>query len=113
MFDSWGTFPKGILYGNMVDMGNYDECIGNKKYINDNITIRGRYCFAQPLSSSRIKIRIGICFPSSCSALHMDMFLKQLLLKILGFNDTQPVVREENCRVSGNQFQDGLFIFTM
>lgn len=113
MVDSWGTFPKGILYGNMIDMGNYDECIENKKYMNDNLTIKGKYCFAQPLSSQRINIRIGICFPSSCSAMHMDTFLRQLLQKLLSFNATQPIVREENCRVNTNEQQDGLFIFTM
>lgn len=27
VIDSWGRLPAGILYGNLKDLGNYDECL--------------------------------------------------------------------------------------
>lgn len=114
VLDAWGTFPRGVLYGNMYDMGNYDECRGSEKSIDESITIKGKYCFAQPLSSQRINIRIGVCFPTNCSAMQLDMFLREMLQKLLGLNVTQAVVKEENCRVTeNNKAQTGLFICTV
>jgi len=111
VIDSWGTFPNGLLYGNVIDMGNYDECIGINKAIPDNYKIKGKYCFAK--ISLQVDIRIAICFPSSCSAAHMDTFFKQLLNKLLNVNFTKEIVSEETCKTSDKEPLNGLTIFTM
>lgn len=41
--------PKGILQGNSVDLGNYHQCLGINREIDDMI-INGKYC----------RIRIGL-----------------------------------------------------
>ncbi|EDW67403.1 uncharacterized protein Dvir_GJ24124 [Drosophila virilis] len=114
MFDSWGTFPKGVIYGNLMDMGNYDECIGITKAIGDSHAIKGKYCFAGlSLAQLGIRIRTAVCFPASCAATHMDTFLQQLLQKLLNIQITQPLVSEDSCRTSDREPNDALTIFTI
>ncbi|EDV92767.1 O-acyltransferase like protein [Drosophila grimshawi] len=117
MFDSWGTFPKGLLMGNIYDMGNYDECIGIQKTISDKYRIQGKYCMAKlPILKSLgipLDLNIGICLPASCSATNMSMFLKQMLQKLIGININTQLVTEENCKTSDREPFDGLAIFTI
>ncbi|KAH8360223.1 hypothetical protein KR093_011438 [Drosophila rubida] len=113
MFDSWGNLPKGFLYGNTIDMGNYDECIAINQAISSSHSLQGKYCFAVlPIASHGIYIRTGICFPASCSTTHMDAFLGQLLKRLLNLNTSPFSVSQESCRTSERESQDGLFIFT-
>lgn len=47
MFDAWAKGPpSGILYGNTVDYGNYDQCLSiNHELGNDNsFAIKGQHC---------------------------------------------------------------------
>ncbi|XP_062124809.1 nose resistant to fluoxetine protein 6-like [Drosophila sulfurigaster albostrigata] len=114
MFDSWGTLPKGFLYGNTIDMGNYDECITINQVISDDYNLRGKYCFAVlPIASHGIYIRSAVCFPSSCSATHIDAFMGQLLKKLLNVTTTPFRVSEDSCRTLEREPEDGLFIFTI
>lgn len=114
VFDSWGSFPKGLLYGNLIDMGNYDECVGIKKAITDNLNIQGKYCRAKlTLIESVPNLQVGICLPASCSAANMNTFLKQLIQKLFGLNLNSQFVSEDACRTSDREPFDGLTIFTM
>lgn len=50
--DAWGKLPSGILYGNLFDLGNFDECLSARTFQNlaDTITsteIKGKYCLVQ------------------------------------------------------------------
>lgn len=45
VLDSTGRIPVGLMKGNMIDLGVYDECVNiNHKLEND--TIKGRYCYS-------------------------------------------------------------------
>lgn len=114
MLDAWGTFPKGVLYGNQIDFGNYDECIGINKAISDGHTIKGKYCFAGlPIAKLGISLRTAVCFPASCTATDMNKFLQPLLEKLLNIKVTKPLVTEATCRTNERVELDGLTIFTM
>ncbi|XP_062124806.1 nose resistant to fluoxetine protein 6-like isoform X1 [Drosophila sulfurigaster albostrigata] len=114
MIDAWGTFPKGLLYGNIMDMGNYDECIGINKAIADNYNIKGKYCFARvPFPIELVDVRIAICFPSSCSSDLMDTFFKQLFNRLLNVTVTKQIVNDDYCKTAEKEAFDGLTIFTI
>lgn len=58
MIDSWTKFQAGVSYGNLVDLGNYDQCLDFKYRSSDeNIgLIQGQHCLiyyhATPNASS-------------------------------------------------------------
>lgn len=118
MIDAWGSIPSGILYLNLVDVGNYGECIK----ISQN-AIRGKYCLAElPLFSllgidaSTIrssKLKIGICFPATCTAAHMDTLLNKIVQQALGVTSTSQLVNANSCRTNEAQTLDGLAILAM
>lgn len=98
-----------------MDMGNYDECIGINKLISDNYKIQGKYCMIKipiiPAVSS--ELRIGVCFPSTCSAANMNTFLEQILKALLQTTLAGQLVSEDTCKTSDTEPLDGLAIFTM
>ena len=67
-FDSFGKVGAGILSGNVVYLGYYDQCIniGNTEFCRFpfNVTVIPN-TFALP---NGIIFEVGMCFPSSCSA---------------------------------------------
>lgn len=53
MYDSWGKTPSGMLYGNTMSFGNFDQCLDftyNISDLNEN-TIRGQYCLTSQVAS--------------------------------------------------------------
>lgn len=46
MFDALPKFPVGLMYGNMYQLGNFEECIHMKHVTDDGIQIKGQYCLA-------------------------------------------------------------------
>ena len=83
VFDASTKFPHGILYGNTIDLGNFDECVELSLPFK-NSTIEGQYCLIQveydqkdsnsikvknpfafehsPTDSAWQKIKVNICF---------------------------------------------------
>lgn len=65
MFDASSKIPNGILQGNLVDLGNYDQCLSISHEIPDDHTIKGKYCQIKiPLppeisSTKEVKKKIG------------------------------------------------------
>ncbi|XP_026849662.1 nose resistant to fluoxetine protein 6 [Drosophila persimilis] len=119
MFDSWGSLPSGMLYGNMWDLGNYDECLNVDHAVSASHSVRGKYCFAQvslaPSISSLLNIKTAVCFPASCTAANMDTLLRQLFEKLLNVEigaDLQ-LVDESTCQTAQREPYDGLTIFTI
>lgn len=49
VIDAWGKIPAGILYGNLNDFGNFDECFdqSNVDLQNDTSPILFQYCLAE------------------------------------------------------------------
>lgn len=49
MIDAWGKIPAGVFYGNLLEFGNFDECLSVQHNSNiENIgDIMGQYCIAR------------------------------------------------------------------
>lgn len=43
VIDAGIRIPRGILQGNLVDLGNYHQCLGINKQ-KDDMVIEGKYC---------------------------------------------------------------------
>ncbi|CAF1279439.1 unnamed protein product [Rotaria sordida] len=76
ILDSWGKpLPSGLLKGNNLWVGNYDECL-DPLYQHDNKTFLkqtfdGHYCALlprgmKPQQTMAYGLILGICVPSSC-----------------------------------------------
>ncbi|KAH8421520.1 hypothetical protein KR009_010927, partial [Drosophila setifemur] len=119
MIDSWGSLPSGILNGNLIDMGNFDECLGIDHAVSTSHSVQGKYCFARfelaPSISSYLALKTAVCFPASCSAAHMDIMLRQLFQQLLNVELSPDVelVRESSCHTAEREPFDGLTIFTI
>ncbi|XP_017156723.1 nose resistant to fluoxetine protein 6-like [Drosophila miranda] len=119
MFDSWGSLPSGMLYGNMWDLGNFDECLNVDHAVSASHSVQGKYCFARfslaPSISSLPNIKTAVCFPASCTAANMDTLLRQLFKQLLNVEisaDLQ-LVDESTCKTAQREPYDGLTIFTI
>lgn len=90
MADASSKSVTGVLYGNVVDLGNFDECI-NVAVADDVASFTGQYGLlvldiqAGPNSSAAtsnsssfrtaLSVRLAACFPSTCSASEMEAAL--------------------------------------
>lgn len=123
MIDAWGSKPAGILSLNVIDLGNYDECIKINKLISSNHEVKGKYClaslpFAKMLGINStiirsVNLKIGVCFPSSCSATNMDTFLNRAIQQLLNVNYSGELIRPNTCKTSEREPLTGLTIFTI
>ncbi|EDV46714.1 nose resistant to fluoxetine protein 6 [Drosophila erecta] len=119
MIDSWGTLPSGILYGNLIDLGNFDECLGIDHSVTSAHNVQGKYCLSKlqlaPSISTFLALKTAVCFPASCSAAHMDMMLRRLLQNLLSIelNPEVPLVNEATCKTADRAPYDALTIFTI
>ncbi|KAH8396111.1 hypothetical protein KR222_003465, partial [Zaprionus bogoriensis] len=121
MIDSWGRPPAGMLYGNLKDLGNYDECLRIDQLLpTTGQRLRGKYCFAKLISGSpgtlsAVGVKTAVCFPASCTGQHIDTLLRQLLQQLLSVEidvETQ-LVDESSCQTAEHEAWDGLTIFTV
>jgi len=119
VIDSWGSLPSGILYGNLIDLGNFDECLGIDHFVNSSHSVQGQYCLARfplaPSISSYLALKTAVCFPASCSSAHMDSMLRRLFQNLLGIelDPNESLVRDNTCQTAEREPYDGLTIFTM
>ncbi|KAH8241173.1 hypothetical protein KR032_001440 [Drosophila birchii] len=125
VIDAWGSIPPGILTGNVYGLGNFDECLNIKKEVSLGRTIRGKYCFlgvspGEMLGIDRpiigaLSIRTATCFPASCSAVHMNTIVGQLIKQFLNSSipSTSISIIESSCQTDEPEPWDGLTIFTV
>ncbi|XP_032296332.1 nose resistant to fluoxetine protein 6 [Drosophila virilis] len=126
MIDSWGRLPAGMLYGNLKDLGNFDECIRvNQLVASTGHSLRGKYCMAKLLSGNMLAgnagalgmlgVQTAICLPASCTGEHMETLLRQLFKQLLNIElstDTQ-LINAASCQTAERESLDGLAIFTI
>ncbi|XP_060075376.1 mucin-1-like, partial [Ylistrum balloti] len=84
MIDASGKIPAGILDGNMVWMGSYDECLKV-----DTEKFQGQHCtttlsVASILGSmfdipAGLDVHLGVCMPDSCNVSETNAVLNTLL----------------------------------
>ena len=70
-FDSFGEIGAGILSGNTIFLGYYDQCIdiGNTDYCRFPFDVTLTTNTTVPSNTSvTIPLELGMCFPSSCDA---------------------------------------------
>ncbi|CAF1071940.1 unnamed protein product [Rotaria sordida] len=91
LFDSWGKpLPSGVLKGNMLWTGNYDECLdslyqpANKTFLSQPFV--GQYCTLSPsdtISEGTVSsgLTLGICVPSSCDRQSIVRLARNLFKK--------------------------------
>ncbi|XP_033728064.1 uncharacterized protein LOC117314531 [Pecten maximus] len=96
MIDASGKIPSGLLEGNMVWPGSYDECLN----VNVDGKFDGQYCTATlslasilgsifPMAAG-LDLRMGVCMPDSCTAPETKTVLNTLFgLLPLGENKLQ------------------------
>lgn len=66
MLDATAKPMSGFFAGNLQQIGNYDQCLDIKRKINDDQTIKGKYCTAgvyqantsTPLSVASVKFTV-------------------------------------------------------
>ncbi|XP_023289003.1 nose resistant to fluoxetine protein 6, partial [Orussus abietinus] len=82
VLDSSSKIQSGILIGNLVDLGMFDECI-SVDMANEKISIRGRHCMYSLISSSNSSVPVlptsSICLPSACSAQDLARLLNDTI----------------------------------
>ncbi|XP_071955722.1 nose resistant to fluoxetine protein 6-like [Antedon mediterranea] len=68
MVDSYGKPPPGILQGNILWLGLYDQCLSQSRTSNDNYdSFNGQYCLALVTNNTQLLFYVGICVPNSCN----------------------------------------------
>ncbi|KAH8280696.1 hypothetical protein KR054_000040, partial [Drosophila jambulina] len=118
MIDSWGSVPSGILTGNLIDLGNYDECLRIDHAVTNGHSVKGKYCLARfalmPNVSPILSLKTAVCLPASCSAAHMDTMLRRLFKSILNLelSSDAALVSEDKCHTAEKEPFDALTIFT-
>lgn len=69
--DAGARIPKGILTGNMVDLGNYHQCLGIDLQL-EQMHIQGKYCSILVPFSQNITLPLSSNLPFDPSALRID-----------------------------------------
>ncbi|XP_030378336.1 nose resistant to fluoxetine protein 6 [Scaptodrosophila lebanonensis] len=117
VLDAWGKLPSGLLYGHLVDMGNYESCLLG------NTNSDTKYCLASihfdmPLPSAALNslsLRIGTCIPALCSARLLNIWLNDYVNWLMEQRTTQitTLVDESNCAVARKAPMTGLDWFAV
>lgn len=110
MIDAATKIPDGILYGNIDQLGNYDQCVGVR--VNDSTaTFQGLYCRVVLFISSGVALpshvvtladstrprtsrlttragyelvlRAAVCLPSTCSPADVQQLIEQFAPEVL------------------------------
>lgn len=70
MIDASSKLPSGILMGNLVDLGMYDECVAIR-FEEAGSEIRGRHCMysvSVNIKEFKFSQTLSICLPATCDA---------------------------------------------
>ncbi|CAH0581529.1 unnamed protein product [Chrysodeixis includens] len=95
--DAGARVPKGILTGNMVDLGNYHQCLGINLQL-EQMHIQGKYCSILVPFSQNIALPLPSSLPFDPSALRID---EETAVQIDEFN-----MRRKKMRVLSGDFDD-------
>ncbi|XP_017061001.2 LOW QUALITY PROTEIN: nose resistant to fluoxetine protein 6 [Drosophila ficusphila] len=127
VFDAWGKFPQGLLYGHFADMGNYESCLSldlNKSLGNGiTITAGAKYCLShmqfeslllEAAGADALTLSIGTCIPATCSAEQLNRWLQGHLQEMFGQNPTEALlVQEQDCALAHREPLGGLDWFAI
>lgn len=80
--------PKGVTQGNLLDLGNYQQCLGINKKI-EHMTIKGKYCRISVGLNEDLINSINV---SKTNMLNEEMSMKLKMLKTHMFRSTNDLV---------------------
>lgn len=79
MADATSKLQPGILIGNIIDLGMYDECLSINVNKNGSL-IRGRHCmYSLSTNVKDVKSLFSICVPSVCNATDIHRLLNLII----------------------------------
>ncbi|KAJ8668279.1 hypothetical protein QAD02_009942 [Eretmocerus hayati] len=84
MADASSKIPSGILEGNLIDLGMYDECLAVHGVWSD-IDVYGRHCMYKigfNITGIMVKGTLSTCLPASCTVKDIMIFLNQTISRI-------------------------------
>ena len=89
MLDSSSKIPSGLLMGNVIEMGMYDECMSVKVKKNGS-EIVGNHCnyilyLSHKNKTLAVNPMISICMPLSCEENDLREFLHKRIQNIEGY----------------------------
>ncbi|KMY87457.1 nose resistant to fluoxetine protein 6 [Drosophila simulans] len=127
VFDAWGKFPQGLLYGHFMDMGNYESCLSLdlSKSLGNVMTINAgaKYCLSrmqfesllmEAAGADSVTLSIGTCIPSSCSTAQLSRWMSGHLKEMFGQNSTEAtLVQEKDCTLAHRDPMNGLDWFAV
>ncbi|KAF2890010.1 hypothetical protein ILUMI_16163, partial [Ignelater luminosus] len=113
MFDYGSKIPSGLLEGNFVDLGFYDQCLNIEEDVN-SIHISGKYCLGKlpininfnsstPLlfkhsnilnwvnikrANTSIRLQVATCTPNACDAKELGIFYQKVFPSMV-FNENE------------------------
>ncbi|ELT93751.1 hypothetical protein CAPTEDRAFT_212250 [Capitella teleta] len=70
MLDAQAKIPSGVLNGNFLWLGNYEQCLSVRALgVKNESLFRGKYCSAQifPLALQGQFFALGLCLPDICN----------------------------------------------
>nr|CAD7426889.1 unnamed protein product [Timema monikensis] len=88
MLDATSKLPSGLLFGNIKDLGNYDECLAVRASSEEENreNFRGQYCLVKleglAYFPSFAKFEWSVCLPSTCSADDLQWTLNNVLRNV-------------------------------
>lgn len=123
MFDAFPKFPVGLMYGNLYQLGNFDECTSVSYLTKENSNIQGQYCladiayklkannsgFSDPFENDDFKqhrrfkfnsslIHWGTCLPSSCKPKDVSILVQEIFTALIGnFESLEVNINDKNC----------------
>ena len=115
MLDSSTKIPSGLLQGNIVDIGQYDECVSaHGKSL--NVEISGRHCMYSirlPETNTTIPVSptFSICVPKSCDAAEVVEYLNSSLQEIDFLNPGFKIDSAECAKIDREVWDYGLILF--
>ncbi|XP_011495596.1 PREDICTED: nose resistant to fluoxetine protein 6-like [Ceratosolen solmsi marchali] len=100
MLDASSKIPSGILQGNIIDLGTFDECIASQGQFH-NVEFHGRYCMytfgIANITTIQLHPKLSICVPSSCTEDDIKNFINNTINSIEKLKDFQVSVKSVTC----------------
>ncbi|XP_033118038.1 nose resistant to fluoxetine protein 6-like [Anneissia japonica] len=78
MLDSYGKLPPGILQGNILWLGLYDQCLKQSREVDDHQShFTAQYCLASITKDKNPQpiLNVGVCVPDSCNSAELMEYL--------------------------------------
>ncbi|GLG92879.1 uncharacterized protein GBIM_00429 [Gryllus bimaculatus] len=108
MADASTKIPEGLMFGNLVHLGNFDECLAVKSGTNGPTGFDGQHCLVT------LKIKIAWCAPSSCEPKDLEMLANATLPDLSAYGlQVSASVLPSQCHVDEPVILRGIDIFAI